>query len=93
MSYLLTELRAVETEELVARHDAAAENTSVGVNYYLDELARRDAHAQSERMVKLNEKMVTLNAEMVDLTRTIRGLTVAVAILTVVNLAAVLLLA
>lgn len=45
MSYLLKELRAAETEELVARHDAAAENTSVDVNYYLDELAARGARA------------------------------------------------
>ena len=93
MSYLLKELRAAESEELVARHDDLAENTSVGVNYYLDELARRDAHAQGERMVKLNERMVALNAEMVRLTRTIAVLTVAVAVLTVVNLVAVLLLA
>lgn len=93
MSYLLKQLRAAESEELVARHDAVAENTSVGVNYYLDELARRDANAQGERMVRLNERMVALNAEMVRLTRTIALLTVAVAVLTVVNLVAVLLLA
>lgn len=93
MSYLLKELRAAETDELVARHDALAQNTSVGVSYYLDELARRDTHAQGERMLTLNERMVTLNAEMVRLTRTIAALTFTVAVLTVVNLVAILLLA
>ena len=40
MTYSLQELRAVATEELVARHDAQAVNTSAGVSYYLDEIAR-----------------------------------------------------
>jgi hypothetical protein len=86
MTYSLQELRAVATEELVARHDAQAVNTSAGVSYYLDEIARRDAHAQGERMV-------ALNGEMVRLTRTIAKLTIAIAVLTVVNVAAVLVLA
>jgi hypothetical protein len=83
MTYSLKELRAVSDEELVARHDAEAKNASASVNYYLDELARRGAHEQGERMV-------ALNAEMVRMTRTISRLTIAIAVLTVVNVVAVL---
>jgi hypothetical protein len=86
MTYSLKELRAASDEDLVARHDAEAKNASAGVNYYLDELARRDAHDQGERMV-------AMNAEMVRMTRTISRLTVAIAVLTVVNVVAVLALA
>ena len=58
------------------RHDAAAQNTSVGVNYYLEELARRDAQRQG--------------AEVVKLTRDVRNLTIWIAVLTVANLAFVI---
>jgi hypothetical protein len=47
------ELRETSSEELVRAHDAEAEHTVVGVNYFLDELARREAAAQTAAIVKL----------------------------------------
>jgi predicted DNA-binding protein len=41
MSYSLEDLRAAPDAELIERHDRLAENTSVGVSYYLEELADR----------------------------------------------------
>ena len=41
MSYLLAELRKQGDEQLVQEHDELAKSTSVGIQYYLDELDRR----------------------------------------------------
>lgn len=76
MSYSLQELRTVATDELVAEHDRHAKNTVIGVDYFLNELARRDVKAQGDRMEVM--------------TRTIRNLTWAIAALTVVNVAVVI---
>ena len=83
MSYTLEQLRAVPSEELVHAHDQTATHTSVGVDYYLNELARRDAHAQGEHMVAQGQRVA-------DMTRTIKNLTWVVAALTVANLVAVI---
>lgn len=37
----IKELRAVSDEELIKEHDKKAENTSIGTQYYIDELDRR----------------------------------------------------
>jgi hypothetical protein len=79
LSYSLSELRDLPTGELVARHDAVAQTTSVGVAYYLDELARRDAAEAADRLTELTQ-------EMAHLTRTVARLTVLIAILTAVTL-------
>jgi hypothetical protein len=41
MGYSIERLRAMSEDQLVAEHDHAATSTTVGVNYYLDELDRR----------------------------------------------------
>ncbi len=46
MSETIKELRSLEDEEIVRRHDLKTEHTVVGVAYYLEELARRDAERQ-----------------------------------------------
>lgn len=43
MSETLRELREMSDDEVVRRHDDLAKYTSVGVNYWLDELDRRSA--------------------------------------------------
>lgn len=43
MSETLRELREMPDEEVVRRHDDLAKYTSVGVDYWLDELDRRSA--------------------------------------------------
>jgi hypothetical protein len=42
MSEKIADLRALTDDEIISRHDVAARNTSVGVNFYLDELRRRE---------------------------------------------------
>jgi hypothetical protein len=41
------------SEELVRVHDAVAGNTIVGIDYFLNELARREAAAQTATVVRL----------------------------------------
>lgn len=53
MSYSIAKLRALTDEELIAQHDRQAQNTSVGVNYYLDELDRRSR----ERAVQASDRL------------------------------------
>lgn len=47
------QLREMSDEQLIVSHDRLAENTALGVNYYLDELRRRAADRQTERLVEL----------------------------------------
>lgn len=84
MSHSIEDLRALPREELIARHDAAAQNTTVSVSYYLEELARRDAAESGRQMLELTEEVARL-------TWVIAGLTVVVAVLTAASLVAVLL--
>ncbi len=51
----LHQLRETSDERLVEFHDEAARNTGVGVNYYLDELKRRD----TERAMQASHKLAT----------------------------------
>ena len=76
MSYTLTELRTISMDRLTQEHDAQARNTVMGVNYYLDELLRREVAAQEARIERMTE--------------TIRKLTWAIFVFTVVNTLAVL---
>ena len=75
MAESIEELRGLSRDELVRRHDSAAQNTSVGTKHYLTELHRRDAEEQSARMVAL--------------TQAIHRLTLAIAALTAVSTLAV----
>lgn len=71
MTYTLAQLRQASDDELISRHDALAESTVVGVSYYLEELARRDA--------------ARTTANMLAMTWSIRALTWMIAVLTFVN--------
>lgn len=62
------ELRRLSDDELVRRHDAATENVHVGLNYFLEELARRRAERQGDVLEQM--------------TRTIKWLTWLIAALT-----------
>ena len=62
MTKSLGELRRTTDEELIAEHDKAAPSTVGGVGYYLDELARRDAQRQGDRMEHLTRVMLCVAA-------------------------------
>lgn len=71
MSETIAELRLLDDDELIERHDRSAEHTVVGVQHYLDELRYR----QQSRIVEKTET----------LTKYILWLTAVVTFLTVVN--------
>ena len=72
MTFSLKELRSLPDEELIKIHDHLAQSTVAGVNYYLQELARRDQNVQTEAMLKL--------------TRWITWMTGIVTLATIINL-------
>lgn len=76
MVHSLKNLREMSDEKLVDLHDQAAENTVTGVNYYLNELSRRAQNNQTETMLLYTKRMLWL--------------TIFIAILTVVNVIAVI---
>ena len=51
MAFLLAELRALTDDELIQRHDVAAPPYPDTVEYYLNELARREATRQTAQML------------------------------------------
>ena len=51
MAHPVAELRALSDEDLITLHDQHAIHTMVGVDYYLDELKRRDQERSSSRAI------------------------------------------
>lgn len=62
MSETLRELRMLSLDELIRRHDRAAEHTQVGVSFYLEEIARRDAAAKVAAMLRLTRWIAVMTA-------------------------------
>jgi hypothetical protein len=62
MSRSIAELRATSDEKLIEEHDSKAPNTVVGVDYYLQELRRRDAARQGDRMERLTIAIAAMTA-------------------------------
>jgi hypothetical protein len=61
MGYTLKELRELTDEQLIAEHDNVAQSTArLGVNYYLDELKRREQNKQTEAMLAYTRRMLWL---------------------------------
>jgi hypothetical protein len=69
----IAQLQTLPDEELIKQHDAiiATHNIVVGVQYFLDELRRRESSRQQETMLAY--------------TRQIRVMTVIVTVATIVN--------
>ncbi|MDP2929740.1 MAG: hypothetical protein Q8O01_06760 [Candidatus Omnitrophota bacterium] len=58
MSKKLVELRSMPLEELIGEHDKAAEHTFVGINYYLDEISRRDTEKATNKITAMTFVMM-----------------------------------
>jgi hypothetical protein len=71
----LSQLAALSDQELAARYDSLAQNTVVGTAFYLDEINRRQMAKESRRMLGLTQAMARL--------------TWVIAVLTVINVLAV----
>jgi hypothetical protein len=76
MSQSIEQLRKLTDDEVIALHDTVATHTQVGVQFYLDEINRREQNKQTDLMVKYTKQMLWL--------------TIFVAALTVINVIAVI---
>jgi hypothetical protein len=69
------EIMNLSDEDLQKRYDAATKNTVVGTGYYWDEIVRRRAEKQAQRMFDVTEKMSSSSDRMLDITVEIRTAT------------------
>jgi hypothetical protein len=76
MPQSIEQLRKLTDDEVIALHDTVAIHTQTGVQFYLDEINRREQNKQTDLMVKF--------------TKQILWLTVFIAALTVINFIAVI---
>lgn len=66
------EVQALTLEQLKARYDQIAQSTVVGLGFYREEIARREAEAQNGRMLAFTKQM--------------RDMTIAIMAMTAVNI-------
>jgi hypothetical protein len=53
MAMTLKQLRETPTDDLIRLHDEITPHTFVGIDYYLQEIARRDAARQTRQLLRL----------------------------------------
>jgi cytochrome c oxidase assembly factor CtaG len=68
MSLTYAEIRDRRDDDLVQEHDELAKHTIVGVDYYLEELRRREAKRQTNSMRRLTWVMAMLTLVIAGLT-------------------------
>lgn len=78
MAETIRELRDLDDDQVIARHDERATSTVVGTSHYLAELERLDSERTNQRVLSLTEQMR-------DMTKQARNVTSAVGVLTLVN--------
>ena len=62
MSFSIEQLRKQSDADIIHLHDEQAKNTFVGVDYYLDELRRREMAAAMKSSHRLSQAAVVLSA-------------------------------
>ena len=60
MAETVAQLRALSDEEVIAQHDARAEFTDMGPEYYIWELHRRDQERQTSEMLRLTNRITIM---------------------------------
>lgn len=58
----ISDLRSLSDEQLIEQHDQLAQNTVVGISYYLEELERRQVERQGRLMIRLTWVITALTA-------------------------------
>lgn len=76
MAYSLKDIRGLSDGQLIEEHDNCAASTANHIHYFLEEIKRRDQNRQTETIIKYTRQMLIL--------------TVIIAILTVANVAVVI---
>lgn len=68
MSESLKILREISEGELIKKHDELAGSTQVGVNHYLQEIARRDQDKQTRAMLTYTKRITIMTLIIAGLT-------------------------
>ena len=72
----IEELRAATDAELIAEHDNLAGHTSVGTDYYTEELRHRD----TERMLKASHRLAVVGIVLTSVNAVVAVLAVVIAL-------------
>ena len=83
MALSLSDLRKLTDDELVERHDAQAETTFVGIQYFLDELNRRYQERQTKAMIRFTKWITVMTVVITSATVINLGVAVGMLILMV----------
>ena len=93
MDLSVAELRKLPLEELVRRYDHTVAHVIPNLDFYSNEIARRDAAEETAKIVEMSRQMLDATRQMRDMTKQIcdttqqmRTLTWAIIVLTVVNM-------
>jgi hypothetical protein len=86
MAHSYAELRRRLKEDLVQEYDRLTGSTQVGLNFYLEEIARREVEEQSQRMLTMTEAMRSMTTDIRKWTQVMMWLTIVMTVLTVVNI-------
>ena len=86
MAHSYAELRGMSLEELRQKYDQRARSTQVGLNFYRDEMTRRQVEEQSEQMLTKTEEMRSMTADIRQWTRMVMWLTIVMTVLTAANI-------
>jgi hypothetical protein len=76
MAHSYAELRRMPKEDLVQEYDRLAGSTQVGLNFYLEEIARREVEEQSQRMLTMTEAMRSMTTDIRKWTQVMMWLTI-----------------
>ena len=60
MAYSIEQLRNTPDDELIKNHDTIAPTTVTGVDYFLNELRRREAAREQKTMINLTYAIVAM---------------------------------
>ena len=60
ISKSFSDLERMERDELIAEHDALAQNTAVGTSYYLDAIRHKSLKNYSTRMDQMTRRIYLL---------------------------------
>ena len=67
-----SDLQALSDDELIYMHDQQARSAVVSVNYYLDELRRRQAAQQAAALIQQTEVLHRQNETLINISRTLQ---------------------
>lgn len=88
MAHSLTQLKQLTDQQLDELYDETAKRTSVGLQFYRDEIAHRENERQTQAMLEMTEKMLTISERMDTMTSQMVTMTRVVVLLTVISVVA-----